>query len=232
MIPLKDKVPHERTPVVTVLLIAINGLVFLYMLSLSRPELNGLLASWAFIPERYAGLFQEGPPNGLPALIPPLLTSMFLHGGWLHLISNMWILWLFGDNVEDRMGHGRFLVFYLLSGLAATALHLAFALDSDVPTIGASGAIAGVMGAYVLMFPGARIITLIPVFFIPLFVDIPAVIFIGFWFITQLFSGVASLTDTAARAGIAWWAHVGGFAFGAVSLPLFRRGRRGYHKVR
>jgi membrane associated rhomboid family serine protease len=226
MIPLKDRNPSQHFPAVTLLLIGANVVVFLIQLSLPPAEQRALFEELGLVPARYTGGGLGG-PDGMLALAQAFLTSMFLHGGWLHLIANMWSLWLFGDNVEDRMGHARFLAFYLLAGFAAGALHIAFAPRLNVPTVGASGAIAGVMGAYVFMFPGARIVTLIPLFFIPLFVDIPALVFIGFWFVSQLFSGVTSIAGAPDEAGIAWWAHVGGFAFGAVTLPIFKRKQRG-----
>jgi membrane associated rhomboid family serine protease len=151
---------------------------------------------------------------------------MFLHGGWLHVISNMWILYLFGDNVEDRMGHLRFLGFYLLSGLAANLAHFLVNLDSTMPVIGASGAVAGVMAAYLRLFPRARIITLFPVFFIPYFLELPAYFFMAIWFLSQLFSGAASLLAPDAAGGIAWWAHIGGFLVGFFLVPVLC-GRRG-----
>ena len=150
---------------------------------------------------------------------------MFLHGGWAHLISNMWALYIFGDNIEDRMGHWRYLFFYLISGVAAALTHILFQARSTVPVIGASGAISGVMGAYLVLYPGARVITLLPgLFFIPWFVEIPAFFFIGFWFISQLFNGLLSLAFTGPMAtygGVAWWAHVGGFIAGVLlAKPL------------
>jgi membrane associated rhomboid family serine protease len=167
-----------------------------------------------------------------PASFATLFTNMFLHGGWFHIISNMWVLYIFGDNVEDRMGSGRYLVFYLLSGLAANLLQLFFSPGSDVPTIGASGAIAGVLGGYFLLFPRARVITLILLFIFPWFVEIPAVIFLGFWFVTQLFSGLSSLGTAAGMemGGIAWWAHVGGFVFGLLLVRIFSRRPRAYQR--
>ncbi len=233
MIPLRDRVPSLTFPAVTLALIGANLVVFLVELSLPADELRALFDRLALVPARLAGLSaavgEAGRPTaGFWSHVQPLLTSMFLHGGWLHLIANMWVLWLFGDNVEDRMGHLRFLLFYLLCGVVAGLLHAAFNLSSHTPTVGASGAIAGVMGAYVLMFPGARIFTLVPILIIPLFVNIPAVIFIGFWFLTQLFSGVTSIAGAGSQGGIAWWGHIGGFAFGAISLPLFRRRGRDY----
>lgn len=219
MIPLRDRNPSLTFPFVTLALIGLNLLVFLVELSLPPAELRDFFGRLALVPARYSA----GPASGFAAWLQPLLTSMFLHAGWLHLISNMWVLWLFGDNVEDRMGRLRFLLFYLLSGIAAGVLHVLFSLSSADPTVGASGAVAGVMGAYVLLYPSARIVTLVPVLIIPLFVNLPAWIFIGFWFVTQLFSGFSSISGVGAQEGIAWWAHVGGFVFGALALPLFRR---------
>jgi membrane associated rhomboid family serine protease len=148
---------------------------------------------------------------------------MFLHGGWFHIISNMWILFIFGDNVEDRMGSGRYLLFYLISGLAAAFVQVLTNPASQIPAIGASGAIAGVLGAYFLLYPRSRVITLIPIFFIPWIVEIPAIFYLGFWFVSQLFSGVAALRlpQEVAMGGVAWWAHIGGFVFGIVFYRLF-----------
>jgi len=158
-----------------------------------------------------------------PITFLPFLTHMFLHGGWFHIISNLWILFIFGDNVEDRLGSGRYLLFYLLGGVAAGALQVFFSPDSQVPAVGASGAIAAVMGAYFLFYPRARVFTLIPVIVIPWFVEIPAVLYLGFWFLSQLFNGFLSLAGTAnmQMGGVAWWAHIGGFVFGLVMARLF-----------
>jgi membrane associated rhomboid family serine protease len=152
---------------------------------------------------------------------------MFLHGGWFHLLSNMWILYIFGDNVEDRMGSLRYLVFYLLGGLAAASLQILVDPTSKLPSIGASGAIAAVLGAYFLLYPRARVFTLIPIIFIPWFVEIPAVVYLGIWFVSQLFSGLASLglPETASMGGVAWFAHIGGFAFGLLFCKLFTPAR-------
>jgi membrane associated rhomboid family serine protease len=156
----------------------------------------------------------------------PFLTSMFLHGGWLHIITNMWALWIFGDNVEDRMGPVRFLIFYLLCGLFAGITHWFMNPDSTIPTVGASGAIAGVMGAYFILFPRSRVIVLLPILFIPLFFELPAIVYLGIWLFSQLFSGTLSVAATSDVAGIAWWAHVGGFIAGMLLHFLFiRRGR-------
>jgi hypothetical protein len=180
-------------------------------------ELRTYIYEWGLVPARLtlALRFGEEPLIG-PGLT--VLTSMFLHGGWLHLVGNMWYLWIFGDNIEDRLGHARFLVFYLLAGVVAAMLHYAFNPASRLPTVGASGAIAGVLGAYVVAFPRARIITLVP--FFPFFqvLALPAILVLGLWFVMQFFSGALSLGYGG--GGVAWWAHIGGFAFGAVAMGL------------
>lgn len=223
MIPLMDTIPHREKPFVTWMIIIVNFLVFLFQTSLP-PDISELFVHhFSFVPVKLTNLWREGLRLEILFFSWPLITSMFLHGSWLHLIGNMWSLWLFGDNVEDRVGHLRFLVFYLLSGIIASLTHYIFNAYSSVPTIGASGAIAGVMGAYFIMFPLARIITIIPFLWVPLFVQIPAIFFIGFWFVSQFFSGLFSLLGPAFGGGIAWWAHIGGFIFGIIAIPFFRR---------
>ena len=214
MFPLRDDVRTRHFPLMTIFLIAGNVFAFLYELSLPPRELEALVYLCGIVPARYPLPFGD-----LDYM--PFLTSMFLHGGWVHLLSNVWILWIFGDNVEDRMGPSRFLIFYLLCGLVAGLTHWSTNMSSQVPTIGASGAIAGVMGAYFLLHPTARVVTLIPIVFWPLFVSVPAVLFLGFWFATQFFSGTMALADGQNAAGIAWWAHVGGFLGGVLLLGLF-----------
>ena len=223
MIPLKDTIPHKYTPFVTYFLIILNVFIFFYENSLPPYLLNKFLYVFGLVPARYShpdwaqfvGLHFDN--------YWPFFTCMFLHGGWFHLIGNMWSLWLFGDNVEDRFGHFGFLMFYIICGLFAGFTHYFFNMNATVPVIGASGAIAGVMGAYFLMFPYSRILTLVPIFFIPLFLEIPAVIFIGFWFLSQLFSGSFSFIAGANVTGIAWWAHVGGFVAGMILHRIFQR---------
>ena len=189
MIPLRDTAPVRRFPIVNTVLIALNVLVFLFESLLGPDELNNLLMSFGMIPAR----FWEG--GGLDRWLP-LLTSPFLHGGWWHLISNMLALYIFGDNVEDRLGRVRYPLFYIGSGLAAHAAHLLAQAGSPIPTIGASGALAGVLGAYLLLFPRARVLTLVPFFYFLRVVQIPAVIYLGFWFVSQLFNGLFSLSAT------------------------------------
>ncbi|MGQ4810374.1 hypothetical protein NKDENANG_03832 [Candidatus Entotheonellaceae bacterium PAL068K] len=217
MIPLRDTIPSSRFPAVTISIICVNALVFLAEINMGPQALERVFYTWGIVPLRFTHpRLQEN--------YVTLLSSMFLHGGWMHIVGNMWSLWIFGDNVEDRMGRLGFLLFYLLSGLAAGALHIVTNPGSPVPTVGASGAIAGVMGAYLLLFPHARVVTLIPILFFLQVIEVPAVLFLGFWFITQLFSGTLSLTATGAQAGVAWWAHIGGFVVGFLwALPLRRR---------
>jgi len=218
MIPLYDTVHSRRVPVVNWLLIGLNVLVFLYEISLSRAGLTNLTRIWGLVP---ATLVAQPQTAWLT-----IFTSMFLHGGWFHILSNMWVLFIFGDNVEDRMGGGRYLLFYLLSGTAAALLQSFLLPTSRVPMIGASGAIAGVLGAYLLLYPRARIASLVPILFIFTIIDVPAPIFLLFWFVSQLFSGWLTLGG-AAGSGVAWWAHVGGFVFGMLAVLIFAR-RRAY----
>jgi membrane associated rhomboid family serine protease len=219
MFPLQDTVPSRSVPLMTWTIILINGIAILYELSLSSEQLEQFLETLGMVPARLA--------IDSDAYLT-LFTCMFLHGSWMHFIGNMWMLYLFGDNVEDRMGPGRYLIFYLLCGLAAGVTHYLTNYGSTVPTIGASGAIAGVLGAYFVLFPTARVITLVPILFIPLFFEIPAIVFLGIWFVSQLFSGTLSLLSTQDYGGVAWWAHVGGFVAGIILLPLFKKSREQY----
>lgn len=229
MFPLRDSRPSQRTPIVMWALIITNALVFLYELSLDDRALQVFFYHWGLVPKAFSSP-EWGWINGLPEQTwVNFLSNMFLHGGWMHFLSNMWFLYIFADNVEDHMGHLRFLCFYILCGLGASWMHLLFNADSPVPALGASGAISGVLGAYWRLFPTSRIITLIPVFFYPLIVEVYAVVFIGFWFLIQLMQGFGSLA-IAQSAGVAWWAHVGGFIFGlllyrAFLLPSYRNDR-------
>jgi membrane associated rhomboid family serine protease len=214
MFPLQDTVRPRDVPLMTWGIILLNGLVFLYELSLPPDQLEYLFAALGMIPARL-GIYADAWWT--------LLTCMFLHGGWTHFIGNMWSLFLFGDAVEDRMGSGRYLVFYLLCGLAASAAQFFANPTSAMPTIGASGAIAGVFGAYFVLYPTARVLTLIPILFIPFIVEIPAVVYLGIWFASQVFSGTLSLASSASYEGVAWWAHVGGFVTGMALLPVFKK---------
>jgi membrane associated rhomboid family serine protease len=202
-------------------LILLNGLVFLQELALPPERLEQVVALLGMVPTRL---------GHDPEAWWTLLTCMFLHGGWMHFVGNMWTLYLFGDNVEDRMGSARFLVFYLLCGLAAGLTHVLTDPNSLIPTIGASGAIAGVLGAYFVLFPTARIITLVPILFMPFIVEIPAIFYLGVWFMSQLFSGTLALIGPGYYEGVAWWAHVGGFVAGLALLPVFKKPRRQYRR--
>ncbi len=229
MIPLKDKNPSPVFPYVNICIIAVNVLVFFYELSLG-PYLQHFIFYYGIVPVRYfdprfAHYFS------IVDQIVPIFTSMFLHGGWLHLIGNMWTLYIFGDNVEGYLGHFRYLVFYFLCGLIAAFIHIVTNAHSHVPTIGASGAIAGVMGAYFLLYPNARILSLVPIFFFVTIIEIPAYVFLGFWFFIQFFNGTFAIASGANQfGGIAWWAHIGGFGGGYLLLktvfgPQKPRGR-------
>lgn len=213
VIPLRDVIPSRTFPVVTIALIVLNAMAFLLELSLPERQLRLFIDDFAVIPASLS--------------LPAIVTSMFLHGGWIHFLGNMLYLWIFGDNVEDRMGHGRFLAFYVLCGAAAALAQVTINPDSTVPMIGASGAIAGVMGAYFLLFPRSRILTLLPIVFYWELVEVPALYFLAFWFLMQLFSGVGSIGTMAdGGGGVAFWAHVGGFVAGALGVHVFRRRER------
>ncbi len=213
MIPLRDSQRSHSTPFVTIALIAINVLIFLYQVSLDPFSRNHLVMAYGLVPSRLD-----------PAA---LLTSMFLHGGWLHILGNMWFLWIFGDNVEDILGHGRYLVFYLLCGVTAALVHVAFNPLSRVPTVGASGAIAGVMGAYVVKFPRSRILTLVPIFVFFTTIEVPAILMLLYWFAIQFFSGIGSIGYShLSEGGVAWFAHIGGFVAGILAILVMRPRKR------
>jgi len=219
MIPLHDNIPSARTPYANYLLIAACTLAFLGELS-TGPRLPALISILGFVPERFLLLFSTYGPLALPAMVIPLFTSLFLHGGWLHLLGNMWFLYIFGDNVEDILGHGRYVFFYLASGVGANLIFLSFSPHTLAPLVGASGAIAGVMGAYFILFPRARVLTLVPIFFFITILQLPAYFFLGFWFIMQFLFGAFATASPAGAAvgGVAWWAHVGGFLVGVLLL--------------
>jgi membrane associated rhomboid family serine protease len=215
MIPLRDENPALTTPVVTRALILANVLAFVFELALG-PERGAFVVEWAMIPAR-VGAVLAGQER--VSALATLLTSTFLHAGWLHLLGNMWYLWIFGDNVEDRYGHVGFLAFFLASGVASAVMHIFVNPGSAIPTVGASGAIAGVLGAYAVLFPRARVVTLVPIVFFLQIVSLPALLVLGLWFVFQFFSGAFALGG--AGGGVAWWAHVGGFLFGmAVTVAL------------
>jgi membrane associated rhomboid family serine protease len=208
MIPLRDTIPSRRFPLVNTVLIGLNVLVLLLESMLGAEQRELFVWNWGLVPTRF---WEAG---GLVGWLP-LFTSMFMHGGWWHLISNMLALYIFGDNIEDRLGPFRYVLFYLFSGVVASAAHLAAYSSSSLPTVGASGAIAGVLGAYLMLYPQARVITLVPVFYFLRIVELPALIYLGFWFVSQLFNGLFALSAAAFQSGgVAWWAHIGGFVFG------------------
>ena len=227
MIPIRDTIPARLFPVINITLIIVNVLIFFYEVSLGPSALEQFISTYGLVPARFWP--GEGPAQWLP-----LFTSIFLHGGWLHLLSNMLALYIFGDNIEDRLGHGRYLIFYLAGGLIAGATHLLIYPSSPVPTIGASGAIAAVLGAYIVLYPHARVLTLIllPFFFIFPIVEIPAIFYLGFWFLSQILNGLFTLgTDTFQGGGVAWWAHIGGFLAGLIIIWIFAPRRpQPYHR--
>jgi rhomboid family protein len=210
MFPISDVIPSKTTPFVTVGLIVLNAVAFLFELQLSRPEMQLLAQLYGVVPAYFTWT--------------SLLTSMFLHEGWLHLFGNMLYLWIFGDNVEDRLGHFGYLIFYLACGAAAALGQVAVNADSTIPMIGASGAIAGVMGAYLVLYPHSRVLTVVFLLFFMDMIEIPAIFFLGIWFVKELFSGVGSLGASALNGGVAFWAHIVGFAVGA-GTGLFWRAR-------
>ncbi len=222
MIPIRDNIRSRRFPVVTVTLIFLNIAVFIYELSLSQGELNSFAVNFGVVPRRLFYLV-NGQSNFVPAVFP-LLTSIFLHGGWLHLLGNMLYLWIFGDNVEDRLGRHRFILMYLAAGVIGALAQVWANPVAVEPIIGASGAIAGVLGAYFVTYPRAKVLTLLPIFFFFTFIEIPAFIFLLIWFLTQWLSGYLTLGVPGNM--VAWWAHIGGFAAGAVVMLLLAPAKR------
>jgi membrane associated rhomboid family serine protease len=218
MIPIRDGIPTRETPVVNYLLITANVLVFLWMLFLPETALETVVNKYAMVPAHFA--------DGVTlADIMTIFTSMFMHAGWAHIAGNMLYLWIFGDNVEDRLGHGRYLVFYFVGGVVASLTHLATNWGSDLPTVGASGAIAAVLGAYLVLFPASRIATFIPLGLFSRLTVVPAAIVLGLWFVMQFFNGVLALGG-ADVGGVAVWAHIGGFVAGMIMVKLIPTERR------
>ncbi|MFZ5634927.1 MAG: rhomboid family intramembrane serine protease [Bacillota bacterium] len=216
MIPLRDSVRPRRSPYINWLLIALNLYVFIREIILPPALLNEVFYTLGVIPSNVIHLMVTG--AALDPVLITFITAMFLHGGWMHVLSNMLFLWVFGDNVEDRLGHLRYLLFYLAAGIIGSIAHILANPTSEVPIIGASGAIAGVLGAYFVSFPRARILALIPIIFFFTLAEIPAVIFLAMWFILQLFNGAASLGGAANT--VAWWAHIGGFVAGVIIIKI------------
>lgn len=221
MIPLRDDAPRFSTPWVTYFLIGLNALVFLFELMLEPAGRLQFFFQFGVVPTQIEGLLHGQPGISAEAALLPVFTSMFLHASWLHLIANMWALWIFGDNIEDYLGPFRFLLFYLVTGIAASGVHTVFNPGSSLPSVGASGAIAGVMGAYFLLYPSARVLTLVPFFFV-FFTWLPAWVVLGYWFLVQFLSGAAtSIAATGQQSGgVAFWAHVGGFLAGVALIKL------------
>ena len=210
MIPLRDVIPSRTTPYITITIIALNAVAWIFEILLPHEALNEFLTIYGVVPAYFS--------------FPTLITSMFLHGGWMHVIGNMWYLWIFGDNVEDRLGHGRFMVFYLLCGIAAALGQVAADPASTLPTIGASGAIAGVMGAYFVLYPRSRVLTLIPLIFLMPIIELPAILLLGFWFLMQLLNaGTIAMTTSSRGGGVAFAAHVIGFVTGMGGVWFFRK---------
>lgn len=219
MIPFRDTIPCRYTPWVTWALIAVNTIVFSYTALLPDKPRQLLFQTYGLIPARYAFAEPDAVGGLSLELYAPFVTCMFLHGSWMHLLMNMWLLWIFGDNIEDRMGAIRFLAFYLFCGLLAGALQTYFSPYSLVPTIGASGAIAGIMGAFFFLYPYAQII--IWVLFLPLFIPVPAIGFLGIWVIIQMYKATTGLALGVTYADVAWWGHLGGFIAGMLAYRLF-----------
>jgi len=228
LVPLHDNNPTRTTPYVVLALIAANVVTFLHELSLSEEGLNRFFYTYAIVPEQLTASLQSGNLAYVVPQLSTLITSQFLHGGFLHVGGNMLFLWVFGNNIEDQIGHLKFLIFYLICGSLAGLAQWFFFSQSAVPVLGASGAIAGVLGAYILRFPRAEVLTLVPFFFFLFTIHIPAVLFLGFWFLQQAVQGVAALQASTGvnSGGVAYWAHAGGFVFGALlaaPFGLFRR---------
>lgn len=215
MIPLKDSPKTRRFPIVNTLLIALNIYVFMRQLGLTEAGLHGFVLTYGMVPAQVSRMLGHG---AVFSALSPLVSYQFLHGGWLHIGSNMLYLWVFGDNIEDRLGHLKYLFFYLLMGILAGLVQMMLDIRSAVPVIGASGAVAGVLGAYLVSCPRARVLAIIPLLFIFTLAELPAVIFLGFWFVLQLFSGLATI---GVNVSIAWWAHIGGFLAGVILINFF-----------
>ena len=211
MIPLRDVIPSRTTPYITTTIIVLNAITWLFEVSLPQDSLNQFIGTYGVVPAYFSP--------------PTLITSMFLHGSWMHVIGNMWYLWIFGDNVEDRLGHGRFIVFYLLCGIAAAIGQIVMDPTLTLPTIGASGAIAGVMGAYFVLYPQSRVLTLIPLIIFWEVIELPAYILLGFWFVMQLFSAgtIAVTASSHGSGGVAFAAHVAGFVVGMAGVFVFKK---------
>jgi membrane associated rhomboid family serine protease len=231
MIPIRDDAPRYTTPYINYFLLAINTIVFMLTWLSGPREAQQIVNIYGMVPARTTAFLHGLQGVNSAIAFVPILTSMFLHASWMHLIFNMWALYIFGDNIEDYLGHFRYLLFYLICGFAAAFLHILMNPNSTIPSVGASGAIAGVMGAYFILYPSARVLTLVPFFFI-FFIHLPAWVVLGFWFLGQFLSGAATSiaysSQTQSGGGIAFWAHVGGFVAGVAIIKLFPTRPRRY----
>jgi membrane associated rhomboid family serine protease len=219
MIPIRDTIRSSTFPIVNSIIIGVNLLIFFYEASLGR-HIEQFVLAFGLTPVRFFWELRNQPGQA----IIPIFTSMFLHGGWLHVLGNMWFLYIFGDNVEDRVGHVRYIFFYLLCGIGAALFQTILMPNSNVPMVGASGAIAGILGAYFMLFPGSRILTLVPIFIFIQLMEIPAVVFLIIWFFFQFLQG--AMTRDVTGGGVAWWAHIGGFLTGILLILIFRKPER------
>jgi len=223
MFPIKDSIKGRTIPIIIWTLIFVNSMLFFLEILIPIRTLEIFIYKNAVIPLKFSQSITGDYQLKIKDFLN-FLTCMFLHGGWVHIIGNMWTLWIFGDNVEDKLGKVNFIIFYLLSGIFASIIHVITNPFSEIPIIGASGAIAGVMGAYFYFFPSAKILIMLPILFFPVFFEVPAIIFLGFWFFQQAFNGALSLANTEFAGGIAWWAHIGGFIFGYFYVKIFYKG--------
>lgn len=227
MIPLRDSARSRAFPFINIAIIVLNLLIYINEVMLEPYQLNQFFYTYGLIPADAINAFYTG--AALTPLLVNFITAIFVHGGWFHVLGNMLFLWVFGDNVEDRLGHGKYLLFYLAAGVAGGVAHIMINPASTVPVIGASGAVAGVLGAYIIAFPRSRILALVPIIIIFTLVEIPAVVFIALWFVLQLFNGVASLGGSATP--VAWWAHIGGFLIGVLLIKMLAPRRvRSYYR--
>ncbi len=226
MIPIRDDIPSRKFPIVTLGLIIFNTAIFIIEVALSPSSLRYLVSHYGLVP-RY--VFTEYVP--FDRSLFSFVSAIFLHGGWFHLIGNMWYLWIFGDNVEDRLGHFKFLLFFIACGVFGNFAHFVFNSNSPLPAIGASGAIAGVLGGYVISYPNARILVIFPFFYFFHFIEVPALIVLGFWFIVQFLNGFASVVVSSETGGVAWWAHIGGFIGGMLFLKFLRPRPRVVYRI-
>ena len=230
MFPIRDDQPSFSTPFVNYFIIGLNIVAFLFELSIGmegRRATNALMFQFGVVPLHFERALAGSTSYTIPGTFLTIFTSMFLHGGWFHIIGNLWWLWIFGDNVEDHLGHFKYLLFYLICGFVAAFTHIILNFGSNIPTVGASGAISGVMGAYIVLYPRAKVLTLVVLIVFFTFWWLPAWVFLGYWFLLQFLSGAATIAETSqASGGVAVWAHVGGFVAGIVLIKIFPRRAR------